>query len=90
MSVQAGRVVVRRLLERSLRIGGYAELADVHAVDSMFCQRLVYVGRHGAEILTDYLDVMPVRFQTQDRIEFISPIVDVNRFAGSEAARDPK
>src|SRR4029450_8655606 len=90
MSVQAGRVVVRRLLERSLRIGGYAELADVHAVDSMFFQHLVYVGRHGAEILTDYLGLMPGRFQTQDCIEFISRIVDVNCFAGPKAARDPK
>ena len=90
MSVQAGHVVVSGLLKRSLRIGGYAELADVHAVDSMFCQRLVYIGRHGAEILTDYLDVMPVRFQTQDCIEFIGRIVDVNCFAGPKAARDPK
>jgi hypothetical protein len=56
----------------------------------MVCQGCVHVGRHRAEVLTDYLDLMSVRFQAQDRIELISRITDVNCFAGSKAARDPK
>ena len=77
-------------MKRALRIRGNAELAHMHAVDSMFRQRFVYIGWHGAEVFTDYLDLVPVGFQTQDRIELIKRVVNINGFAGSKAARDPK
>ena len=89
MGVETGNPVASNLCLRIAKVGDGPKLAHIHAVNLMLCHGGIYVRRHRAQVLANDLGVMPMRFQAQNRVEFLGTITDVESVRGGEAARNP-
>src|SRR6185295_1068740 len=90
VGVQAGDDLRGSRVECAAGVAADAELTDMHAVDSSPRHGCVDRLGNGAEIFTDDLHPVAVRFEIQYRVELRRAVVNVDAVNGAKTIGYPK